>query len=68
METLAFEFDTEKELRDTVKKLWEGLNVTGELAVRPLNGGRWRLEVTPEKELRESTLEKLSPYRVEMGD
>jgi len=68
METLCFEFDTEKELRDTVKRLWDQSGVTGELAIRPLKDGRWRLEVTPEKEIRQSTLDKLSAYRVDTGD
>jgi hypothetical protein len=68
MKLLAFEFESEKELRDTVKKLWESLGVSGELAVRPLAGDRWRLELTAEKELRETTLEKFAQYRVEAGD
>ncbi|HEY8348050.1 MAG TPA: hypothetical protein VIL07_12415 [Symbiobacteriaceae bacterium] len=68
METLTFEFESEKELRDVVKKLWDNIGVTGELAIRPLGGGRWRMELTPERELRSSTLEKLAPYRVETGD
>ena len=40
METLTFEFETEKELRDTVKKLWDNIGVTGEMVIRPLGGGR----------------------------
>lgn len=68
METFAFEFDSEQEMRDTVKRLWDDTGVTGELAIRPLGDGRWRLEVTPEKEIRANILEKLSAYRVEMGD
>jgi hypothetical protein len=68
MKLLAFEFESEKELRDTVKKLWESLGVSGELAVRPLECDRWRLELTAEKELRETTLEKFAQYRVEAGD
>lgn len=68
MKVLAFEFESEKELRDTVKKLWESLGVTGELAVRPLADGRWRLEINSEKEIRDATLEKFAQYRVEAGD
>lgn len=65
---ITFEFESEKELRETVKKFWDGLNVSGELAVRPLGNGRWRLEIMAEKDLRESTLEKFAQYRVENGD
>ncbi|MGE5673807.1 MAG: hypothetical protein ACM3XM_07960 [Mycobacterium leprae] len=65
MQYLEFEFETEKELRDTVKKLWDGLNVSGEMVVRPMANGRWRLEVIAEKELRDSTLEKFSSFRIQ---
>jgi hypothetical protein len=68
MQVLAFEFDTEKEMRDTVKKLWETHGVSGELSTRPLSNNRWRLEINSEKELRESTLEKFAQWRVEAGD
>lgn len=68
MQVLAFEFESEKELRDTVNRMWDGLGVSGELSVRPISGGRWRLEITAEKELRESTLDKFAQYRVEAGD
>jgi len=64
---LVFEFPSEKEMRDTVKKLWDGYNVSGEMAIRPLSGGKWRVEVYTEKELRESTLDKFADYRIE-GD
>lgn len=68
MQVLAFEFDTEKDLRDTVKKFWDAHNVSGEYAIRPVSNDRWRLEITSEKELRESTLEKFAQWRVEAGD
>lgn len=68
MQFLAFEFEDEKEMRETVKKLWEGYGVSGEVAVKPMGSGRWRVEITSEKELRESTLEKFAKFRVEAGD
>lgn len=64
MQHLIFEFPTEKECRETVAKLWEGHNVSGEMAYRPV-GGKWRLEVYSEKEMRDSTLEKFAAYRTE---
>lgn len=66
MQHLVFEFPTEKEMRETVTKLWDGLNVSGEMAIRPIKDGKWRVEVNSEKELRESTLEKFADYRVEV--
>lgn len=67
MQYLSFEFDHEKDMRETIKKLWEAHGVTGEVAVRPLANNRWRMDVTSEKDLRDSTLEKFNTYRVE-GD
>ena len=68
MQYLAFEFDNEKEMRDTAKRLWEQYGVSGETSMRPLGNGRWRLEITSEKDLRDSTLEKFEKFRVEVGD
>jgi hypothetical protein len=68
MQNLVLEFPTEKEMRETVKKLWESHNVSGEVAVRPAANGRWRVEILAEKEIRESTLEKYAQYRVEGDD
>lgn len=65
MQSFAFEFDHESDLRQTAKKLIEDLDVTGEINIKPLGGGRWRMEVGSERELRESTLEKLKGYRRE---
>lgn len=68
MQVLSFEFDNEKDKNETVKKLWETLGVSGEMAIRPLTNGRWRVDITSEKEMRDSTLEKFEKYRVEAGD
>lgn len=68
MQYLVFEFDTKKDLDDTTVKLWNQYGVSGEMAIRPLGNGRWRLELNTEKDIRESTLEKFTAYRVEAGD
>lgn len=69
MRYLVFEFDSEKEMEEVAKKLWDHYNVTGEMAMRRNSSGRWRLEVVSEKDLRESSLEKFAQYRVEVvGD
>ncbi len=64
MQQVILDFDTEHDLREAAKKLWDGYKVTGEMAIRPLGNGRWRLELSSEKELRDSTLEKLNGQRV----
>jgi hypothetical protein len=66
LQSFVLEFDNEKDLREASKKLWDGLKVTGEMGVKPLGNGRWRLEVNSEKEIRESSLEKFKDYRVEI--
>lgn len=66
MRHLLFEFPTEKEMRDTVNKLWGPHNLSGELSVHPLPGGKWRVEIYAERDLRESVLEKFASYRVEV--
>lgn len=68
MQHLVFEFDSEKDLREISAKLWDQNGISGEMAMRPLSGGRWRLELWTEKDVRENTLEKYTPYRVEAGD
>lgn len=66
MQHLVFEFPTEKEMRDSMNRLWDTHSVSGELSCRPVAGGKWRLEVYSEKDLRDSTLEKFANYRVEV--
>lgn len=67
MQSFAFEFENEADLREVAKKLVEDLDVTGEINIKPQGDGRWRMEVSSERELRESTLEKLKGYRRESG-
>jgi hypothetical protein len=68
MQYLIFEFASEAEMREVAKKLWDGHGITGEMHMHPVVGGKWRLEIASEKELRDSTLEKFAQYRVEAGD
>lgn len=68
MQYLSFEFEEEKEMREIMKKLWDQLGVTGEMSVRRLSSGHWKMDMIAEKELRESTLEKFASFRTENGD
>lgn len=68
MQHLIFEFATDREMKETVKILWEQHNVSGEMSIRPITGGRWRVEINSEKDIRESSLEKFTAYMVEAGD
>lgn len=66
MMVVALEFDDEKALEAAVRRLRQGLGVTGELAIKPLETGGWRLTVYSEKTLRESSLERLGGRRVDL--
>lgn len=65
MKYFSFEFDNEQDLQAVKQQLWEKMGVTGELGTVNLGGGRWRLEVYSEKDLRESSLEKFKQFRRE---
>lgn len=67
MQVISFEFDSERDLQDATKKLWEDLKVTGEMQIKPIGNGRWRIDLNSEKDLRESTLEKFPGKRVNLG-
>lgn len=64
MQVLAFEFESEKELREAAEHLWQKIGTTGEMNIKPL-AEVWRLELLLEKPLRPGTLEKFQARRVE---
>ena len=66
MMVVALEFDDPKKLEAAIQRLRQNLGVTGELGIKPLEGGRWRLTISSEKPLRESSLEKLGGQRVDL--
>lgn len=63
---VALEFEDREKLETAVRKLRDQLGVTGELAIKPLENGRWRLTVTSEKNLRETSLERLGGQLVDL--
>lgn len=60
------EFDSEQEMREAMRRLWDGRTVTGELSTKPIGSGRWRMELIPEEPVREGLLAKL-PGRLVAG-
>lgn len=64
LHSFAMVFDTEEAVRQGARRLMTKLGVTGEIQVRPLPDGKWLLEVSSEKVLRDSALEKLPGTRV----
>ena len=60
----TLEYDDERLVREEAATLMNKYGITGEIGVRPIGDGRWRLEVSAEKELREATLGKLRGRRV----
>jgi hypothetical protein len=65
MTTVTYEFDREADLNDALVHLWDRLGMSGEVSVRPLGEGTFRLEIVAEKTLRPATLEKLRGRRIE---
>lgn len=59
MEAISLEFDGEAEARASLKHLRDKLKVTGELTIKPMPTGVWRLEIYSEKGVRSGTLDKI---------
>ncbi len=65
MHTVVLEFDERRAVDSAVEHLWDKLNVSGELLVRHLPEGRFRLEVICEKTLQKASIEKLGGRLIE---
>jgi hypothetical protein len=65
MTTITYEFDNQADLDDALAHLWDRLAISGEVSVRPLAEGAFRLEIVAEKTLRPATLEKLRGRRID---
>jgi hypothetical protein len=65
LQSFAIVFDTEEALRQGARRLVMKLGVTGEIGIKPLADGTWLLEVSSEKDVRDTTLEKLEGRRVD---
>lgn len=66
MYSIAFEFETEKDMHFVADQLWKKHGVTGELEMYPTSNGRYRLHVHSEKQIRDSVLEKLPGKKVQV--
>lgn len=64
MYSIAFEFETEKEMLHVADQLWKKYGLTGEQEMYPA-GGRYRLHVFSEKQIKDSILEKLPGKKVQ---
>lgn len=61
--SFALDFNSRDEMEQVANKLWKQHKITGEMEMIPLPGGRWRLSVHSEKQLRSSTIEALPGKR-----
>lgn len=64
--SFALEFADEPTMRKAVEKLWDKHEISGELEIRPLDDGKWRLQVHSEKQIRDATIESLGGTRVKV--
>lgn len=62
--SFALEFPDEPSMRSAVNKLWDKLEITGEIDVSRYEDGRWRVDVHSEKTVRDNTIEALGGTRV----
>ncbi len=65
IQSIALEFDSYAEMEKAAALLWNKYDVTGELELMPVSEERFRLTIHSEKQLRDSTLEKLPGKRVQ---
>lgn len=59
MYSIAYEFETEKEMQQVVDQLWNKHGITGEFESYKMASGKFRLHVYSEKQIKQSILEKL---------
>lgn len=59
MQTVVWEFDSERAMEEAMHHLWERLGITGEMLTQRLSEGCWRLELVAEQTVRSATLEKI---------
>jgi len=57
--SFLLEFESEREAQEVAARLWEKLNFSGEMGIKPLSAGRWLLELNSEKEIKEGTINRL---------
>ncbi|NLJ80991.1 MAG: hypothetical protein GX335_08205 [Firmicutes bacterium] len=65
MYSIAFEFETEEEMKQVAEELWEKHRITGELEMFPTVQGKFRLHVYSEKTIKDSILEKIPGKRIQ---
>ena len=59
MQSFALEFEDGGDLEGVAARLWERLAITGEMELKWLGNGRWRVEVWAENGVRPKALEDL---------
>lgn len=64
MENIVLEYTSLKDAKEDLDKLWGKHKISGELALKPAGEDRWYLEITGEKDLNGSILEKLKGRRL----
>lgn len=63
MQTFVLEGTDRDSMRNVAIRVWNDLKLTGEMGLRPLGDGRWRIELFCERDLKASELERLDPLK-----
>ena len=66
MYSIAYEFETEEQMKAVADQLWNKHGITGEFEMYQAGNGRFRLHIYSEKQIRESVLEKLPGKHVQV--
>jgi hypothetical protein len=64
--SIAYEFETEEQMKAVADQLWNKHGITGEFEMYQAGNGRFRLHIYSEKQIRESVLEKLPGKHVQV--
>ncbi len=66
MYAIAYEFETEEQMRLVADQLWNKHGITGEFEMHQTGSGRFRLHIYSEKQIKDSVLEKLPGKNVQV--
>ncbi len=64
--TIAYEFETEEEMRLVADQLWNKHGITGEFEMYQSPNGKFRLQIYSEKQIRDGVLEKIPGKAVQV--
>lgn len=65
MITVSYEFPDRASAKAALDALLKKAGVTGELEIRPTDTGKWLMKVHSEKDIKDTSVEKLGGHRLD---